>query len=99
MATKNENISVRDVNPPFTKFHGFDSKIVPHLQRFGMMGVVTTKKKIQGKDVATGKVAIFVGYAENHAGDTYRMFKYRNEQDPYLMRCSLAQQDVWKMEK
>ena len=73
-ATKNENISVRDVNPPFTKFHGKDSRIVPHLRRFGEMGVVTTKKKIQGKIETTGKVALFVGYAENHAGDTYRMF-------------------------
>ena len=73
-ATKNENVSVRDVNPPFTKFHGRDSRIVPHLHRFGEMGVVTTKKKIQGKIETTGKVAIFVGYAENHSGDTFRMF-------------------------
>ena len=39
-ATKHENIVVRDINPPFTKFHGFDSKIVPYLRQFGEMGVV-----------------------------------------------------------
>ena len=72
-ATKHENIVVRDINPPFTKFHGFDSKIVPYLRQFGEMGVVAVRKKIQGKMESKGTVCMFVGYAEDHSGDTYRM--------------------------
>ena len=72
-ATKLENIASRDTNPPFTKFHGRDSGIVPHLRQFGEMGVVAVRKKIQGKMESKGVVCIFVGYAEDHSGDTYRM--------------------------
>jgi hypothetical protein len=40
------------------------------------MGVITThaNKKICGKLEDRGKTCVFVGYAENHAGDVYSMF-------------------------
>jgi hypothetical protein len=37
------------------------------------LGVVTTKDKIQSKLTNCGFPCIFVGYAENHSRDVYRM--------------------------
>ena len=43
------------------------------LKIFGEVGVVTTKDKIQAKLANRGTPCIFVGYAENHSKDVYRM--------------------------
>jgi Reverse transcriptase (RNA-dependent DNA polymerase)/gag-polypeptide of LTR copia-type/Zinc knuckle len=43
------------------------------LKIFGEVGVVTTKDKIQAKLTNRGTPCIFVGYAENHSKDVYRM--------------------------
>jgi hypothetical protein len=53
----------------------FGSKPILHyeLKIFGEVGVVTTKDKIQSKLTHRGSPCIFVGYAENHSKDVYRM--------------------------
>ena len=45
-----------------------------HLRKFGQVGYVTTKAKIQGKMKPRAKAMFMVGYANNHAPDTYRMY-------------------------
>jgi hypothetical protein len=53
----------------------FGPKPILHfeLKIFGEVGVVTTKDKIQSKLTHRGSPCIFVGYAENHSRDVYRM--------------------------
>jgi hypothetical protein len=48
---------------------------------FGEMGIVITKKKIQGKlkDSGTATVCIFVGFHPNHAYDVYRMLNVKTK--------------------
>ena len=43
------------------------------MRQFGEMGVVAVRKKIQGKMESKGAICMFVGYAEDHSGDTYIM--------------------------
>jgi len=50
--------------PPFAKY----------LRTWGEAGTVKTRTKMTPKIVDRGAVCIMVGYAENHAGDTYRMY-------------------------
>jgi hypothetical protein len=40
---------------------------------FGEVGVVTTKERIQAKLSNGGTTCMFVGYAEHHSSDVYRM--------------------------
>jgi hypothetical protein len=53
----------------------FGSKPILHyeLKIFGEVGAVTTKDKFQSKLTNHGSPCTFVGYAENHSRDVYRM--------------------------
>jgi hypothetical protein len=52
------------------------------LNTFGDIGVMANQadKKIRGKLADRGKLAMFIGYPENHASDICRMFKLNTEQ-------------------
>jgi len=43
------------------------------------MGIVTTKKKIQGKLKDRGNACMFVGYPPSHACDVYRMLNLKTK--------------------
>jgi hypothetical protein len=58
---------------PFELLYGIKPVLHDELKIFGEVGVVTTKDKIQAKLTNHGTPCIFVGYAENHSKDVYRM--------------------------
>ena len=78
-ATKLENIMVRPerTKPPHTLFYGKDAKYIKYMRTFGEMAVVAIHegKKMRSKLDNRGKTCMFVGYAEEHAGDVYRFLK------------------------
>jgi hypothetical protein len=49
------------------------------LRSFGEVGVVTTKKDIQGKLTNRGTPCMFMGYSNNHAHDVYRMLNIKTK--------------------
>jgi hypothetical protein len=52
---------------------GSKPRLPETLRSFGEVGVVTTKKDIQGKLTNRGILCIFMGYSINHVHDVYRM--------------------------
>jgi hypothetical protein len=58
---------------------GKEAHCAHNLRMFGKMGVVTTKKKIQGKLKDRVTVCMFVGYPPNHACDVYRMLNLKTK--------------------
>ena len=60
---------------PYTAMMGETSKLYPHLKQFGRSCFVTKRGKIQKKWEDKSEPCIFVGYAEDHAPDTYRLLK------------------------
>ena len=75
-ATKLDNIMVRPerTKPPHTLFYGIDAKYMKYMRTFGETAVVAIHegKKMRSKMDNRGKPCMFVGYAEDHAGDVYR---------------------------
>ena len=75
-ATKLDNIMVRPdrTKPPHTLFYNKDAKYMKYMRTFGEMAVVAIYegKKMRSKLDNRGKTCMFVGYAEDHAGDVYR---------------------------
>merc|ERR1712025_915237 len=49
------------------------------MKRFGEMGIVKKGSKIQGKLLNKGEYVMFVGYADKHAPDVYRLLKMSNK--------------------
>ena len=49
---------------------------VPHLREWGEAGMVKTKSDTASKLEDKGTLCMFVGYAENHAGDVYEMLNW-----------------------
>jgi hypothetical protein len=64
-------------NDPHTAWFGVDAKpnrILGHLQPFGRIAYVTNRNKIKAKlDVRSTK-CVFVDYAVDHSGDTYKFY-------------------------
>ena len=75
-ATKVDNIMVRPerAKSPHTLFYGKDAKYMKYMRTFRDMAVVAIHegKKMRSKLDNRGKTCMFVGYAEDHAGDVYR---------------------------
>ena len=75
-ATKLDNIMVRKdkTKPPFTLFYNDESKYMKFLRSFGEMAVIAISdgKKMRSKLDTRGRTGIFVGYADDHAGNVYR---------------------------
>jgi hypothetical protein len=89
---------------PYSLLFGKLPKCLEELRTFGEMGVVTTKKKIQGKLDDRGKVCMLVGYPPNHACDVYKMLNLETKQviasrDVIWLKktCDLAQENLWRM--
>ena len=82
-ATKLDNIMVRTdrTKPPYTLFYNKDAKYMKHLRSFGEMAVVAKHEgeKMRSKLDTRGKTAMFVGYADDHAGDVYRFMNVQTK--------------------
>jgi len=76
VATKVENILVlaNKQMPTYNSFFGKEAPYVRNFYTFGECSVVHDRKKIQSKLEKHGEKCIFVGCAENCAGNVYRMF-------------------------
>ena len=75
-ATKLDNIMVRKdrKKPPYSLFYNDEAKYMKFLRSFGEMAVIaiTDGKKMGSKLDPRGRTGIFVGYADDHAGNVYR---------------------------
>ena len=75
-ATKLDNIMVRKdrTKPPYSLFYNDEAKYMKFLRSFGEMAVIaiTDGKKMRSKLEPRGRTGIFVGYADDHAGNVYR---------------------------
>ena len=75
-ATKLDNIMVRKerTKPPYTLFYNDEPKYIKYLRSFGEMAVIAISdgKKMGSKLDTRGRTGIFVGYADDHAGNVYR---------------------------
>ena len=62
-------------------FHEFKEHpaFAKHLRTFGEAGTVTLKSNMMAKPVDRGAVCVFVGYADLHDGDCYRMWNPRTK--------------------
>ena len=98
-ATKLDNMMVRHMGgkPPYYMFFREHPKYRKHLSIFGEIAVVanhernSTRTKIKQR----GKVAMFVGYAEDHTGDIYR-FIHLKTQHVILSRDARWMNIIWK---
>ena len=75
-ATKLDNIMVRieRTKPPHTLFYNEEARYKKYLSSFGEMAVIAISdgKKMRSKLDTRGRTGIFVGYADDHAGNVYR---------------------------
>ena len=80
-ATKLDNIMIRRerTKPPFTLFYNDEPKYMNFLRSFGEMAVIAISdgKKMRSKLDTRG---IFVGYADDHAGNVYRFINVQTKQ-------------------
>ncbi|KAI2505738.1 GAG-pre-integrase domain [Fragilaria crotonensis] len=62
---------------PHRAWYGKDAvtnRIIGHLQPFGRIAYVTNREKLRAKLDARSKKCVFVGYAQDHSGDTYKFY-------------------------
>ena len=75
-ATKLDNIMVRKerTKSPYTLFYNDEPKYKKYLRSFGEMAMtaISDGKKMRSKLDTRDKTGIFVGYADDHAGNIYR---------------------------
>ena len=84
-ATKLDNIMVRKerTKPPYKLFYNEEPKYKQYLRSFGEMAVIAISdgKKMRSKLDTRGRTGIFVGYADDHAGNVYRFINISNEEN------------------
>ena len=90
MITHLENITIRKGNTqtPYYLFYGKDTPYTKYLQVFGQLGIVKVLQptnKLSDK----GLKAIFVGYADKHAGNVYHFV------NPSTNRIILSRDVKW----
>ena len=82
-ATKLDNIMVRKerTKPSYTLFYNKEPKYKKHLRSFGEMAVIAISdgKKMRSKLDTRGRTGIFVGYADDHAGNVYRFINIQTK--------------------
>ena len=83
-ATKLDNIMVRKARtkPPFILFYNEEPKYMKFLRSFGEMAAIAISddKKMRSKLDTRGRTGIFVGYADDHAGNVYRFINVETKQ-------------------
>ena len=68
--------------PPFTRFYNDEPKYMKFLRSFGEMAVIAISdgKKMRSKLDTRGRTGIFVGYADDHAGNMFRFINIQRKQ-------------------
>ena len=68
--------------PPFTLFYNEEPKYMIFLRTFGEMAVIAISddRKMRSKLDVRGRTGIFVGYADDHAGNVYRFINVETRQ-------------------
>ena len=63
---------------PYQRFYGEDArpKWIPHMHVFGEIGQKPTRTKIKSKVADRSDKVMFLGYAEDHAGDCFRVYRF-----------------------
>jgi len=80
MATKMENVMGKpDKEPPFRQFFKKDSLFLNSLHVFGEIGVANNVQKLHSKLANQGMHCMFIGYANYHAGNTFKMFNLKTK--------------------
>ena len=72
-----------ETDDPYTKWYGQDAKkhrILDHLQPFGRVAYITNRSKIKAKLEPKSFKCIFVGYSDDHSGDTYKFYNPSTKQ-------------------
>ena len=62
---------------PHRAWYGKDmvtNRIIGHLQPFGRIAYITNSNKLKAKLDDRAKKCVFVGYAQDHSGDTYKFY-------------------------
>ena len=67
--------------PPYTLFYNDEPKYMKFLRSFGEMAVIAISdgKKMRSKLDTRGRTGIFVGYADDHAGNVYRFINIQTK--------------------
>ena len=82
-ATRLDNIMVRKerTKPPYTLLYNDEPKYKKYLRSFGEMAVIAISdgKKMRSKLDTRGRTGIFVGYADDHAGNVYRFINIQTK--------------------
>ena len=82
-ATRLDNIMVRKerTKPPYTLLYNDEPKYKKYLRSFGKMAVIAISdgKKMRSKLDTRGRTGIFVGYADDHAGNVYRFINIQTK--------------------
>ena len=67
--------------PPFTLFYDGEAKYMKFLRSFGEMAVIAISNgtKMRSKLDTRGRTRIFVGYADDHAGNVYRFINIQTK--------------------
>ena len=82
-STKLDNIMVRHTGgkPPYYMFFREHPKYRKHLRMFGEIAVIANheRKSTRTKIEPRGKIAMFVGYADDHTGDVYRFIQLKTQ--------------------
>ena len=65
--------------PPDTLFYGEDSKLIDAAMQPGRIGYVPKTQRSKGRLENRGDRCMFIGYADNHTRDTYRMLNLRTK--------------------
>ena len=66
---------------PFQRFYGEDKKPkwIHHMHTFGEIGQKPTRETIRSKLADRSERVMFLGYAEDHPGDCYRVYKFEKD--------------------
>jgi len=78
MATKMENLAAKlDKDPPFCHFYKWDPVFLNSLHIFGKIAVIHDVQKLHSKLANHGEHCMFVGYASDHASNTFKMLNLK----------------------
>ena len=70
-------------------FLGFLPKYARHLRKWGEAGVVKVKTATRPKLEDKGTTCMFVGYPNNHPGDTYELLNWKTK------RITVTRDVIW----
>ena len=92
--TENLLVSSTTGESPYTAFHGKDMPAADKLRQFGEIGIVKIGKKLKGKLTDRGVPMMYLGRAQDHAGDTYR-FLHLGTERVYVSRDVIWMNQVY----